>query len=592
MLTRPRERLITMKYSIPAYDVLLNVPDVWGDYQSEDKYFDDEELYEDFLKFFRYVFAWLGLPAPTRAQLELARYVSDQNNPHRMLMCLRGLSKSLTSQIYVLWRLLNDPDEHILVMSATGKRARNYTAFVQKLIKLLPVAQHLTPRHNIERTSGDSFDVQGATESDSPSVYAVGVGNAIAGFRATIVIYDDIESAQNSSSVVLREKLEHFASEANNLLMADKDESITLCTPHSRDSIYMDWIEKGYDCMIIPAQYPESDATYGVLLAPYLRERMKKFPSLTGTAVDERFPMSVLDSKRMRVGKSQYKLQYLLDTSESDAEKYPLKLSDLIIMDVDEKEAPIKVNYSSMPENTLHTRHHGFKLDRLYQPSFVSKEKMPYNTTVMAIDPSGRGADETGYAIGHYFNTRIFLSEIGGFKGGYDDDTLLQIVLMAKRKGVKIIVIESNFGDGAFAKMLRPVLQKNYPVCGIEETRATGQKEVRLISILEPLMNQHRLVVDKNLIDRDYEKTAMYSFTYQLTHLTSQPKSLRHDDALDAVEMVCSYLLELLDGDEDEGLLQHREKELDDYYQKYVEIYGDMTHMVDNGNPNFLDSFR
>jgi len=577
-------------YSIAAYDVLLHVPDEWGEFQSEDKFFDDEELYEDFLKFFRYSFAYLNLPAPTRAQLELARYVSDQNNPHRMLMCLRGLSKSLTSQLYVAWRLLLDPDEHILVMSATGKRAKNYTAFVQKLIKLLPVLKHMTPRHNIERTSADSFDVAGAMESDSPSVYAVGVGNAIAGFRATIVVYDDIESAQNSSSVVLREKLEHFASEANNLLMADKDESITLCTPHSRDSIYMDWIEKGYNCMIIPAEYPSSDAIYGNLLAPYLRDRLKKFPSLAGEAVDERFPMSVLNSKRMRIGKSQYKLQYLLDTAESDAEKYPLKLSDLIIMDIDKKEAPIKVTYSSMPDNTLHTRHHGFKTDRLYQPSYVSKEKLEYNTTVMSIDPSGRGSDETGYAIGHYLNTRVFLSEIGGFKGGYDDDTMLQIVLLAKRANVKQIIVESNFGDGAFAKMLRPYLQKHYAMCEIIETRATGQKEMRIISVLEPLMNQHRLVVDKNLIDRDYTKSAQYSFSYQLTHLTSQKQSLRHDDALDAVEMVCSHLLELLDGDEEEGLRQHREKELDEYYDNYISIYGEGYGIKSGNDLNFMDS--
>ena len=116
-------------------------------------------------------------------------------------MAMRSLSKSLTSQIYVVWRLLNDPDEHVLVMSAGMVRAGNYSQFVQKLIKLLPITKPMTPRHNIERTSSVSFDVAGATISDSPSVYAVGASTQVAGFRATLIIYDDVETAQSVESV-------------------------------------------------------------------------------------------------------------------------------------------------------------------------------------------------------------------------------------------------------------------------------------------------------------------------------------------------------------------------------------------------------
>ena len=36
----------------------------------------------------------------------------------------------------------------------------------------------------------------GATASDSPSMYAVGAGNQVTGMRASLVIYDDIETAQ------------------------------------------------------------------------------------------------------------------------------------------------------------------------------------------------------------------------------------------------------------------------------------------------------------------------------------------------------------------------------------------------------------
>ena len=78
----------------------------------------------------------------------MAKFVSDESKPHRMLMALRGLSKSLTSQLYVAWRLRRDPNEKILVMSGTGERAKNYSQFVQKLLKTLPICQDLAPRHN------------------------------------------------------------------------------------------------------------------------------------------------------------------------------------------------------------------------------------------------------------------------------------------------------------------------------------------------------------------------------------------------------------------------------------------------------------
>ena len=311
----------------------------WGNSYEDDKYFDDIDLEDHFILFYTYTFAYLGLPRPTRAQYEMALFCMDRSNPHRLIMAMRGLSKSLTSQIYVVWRLLNNPDEHILIMSAGKSRAGNYSQFVQKLIKILPITKPLAPRHNIERTSGESFDVAGATASDSPSVYAVGASTQIAGFRASLIIYDDIETAQSVESAVKSEAINTYAMEAQNLLMSGMDESITLCTPHSMSSIYINWIdEKGVIPFIIPALYPESSANYFGGLAPYIIEAINNNPTLHGLAVDERLNLDFLMSKKLRIGKSKFKLQYMLDVSESDALRCPLKLSDFIIDSVDEVE--------------------------------------------------------------------------------------------------------------------------------------------------------------------------------------------------------------------------------------------------------------
>ena len=552
----------------------------WGEVRWEDKYYDDEDLYDSFVCFVHYAFAWLGLPAPSRAQIELADFISDQKNKHRMLQCLRGLSKSLNAQLYTVWRLLNDPDEHILVMSATGDRAKRFTQFVQKLLHLLPVCNGMQPRHNKERTSAQSFDIAGATPSDSPSVYAVGIENQITGMRATLVIYDDIETPQNAGSAVTRDKIDHYASEAHNLLMTGRDETITLCTPHSMDSIYIDWVNaKGFKPLIIPAQYPEDTSVYGGHLAPYLMDRLKADPSLVGANTDERFTLDILANKQLKIGKSQYKLQYMLDVTASDELKHPLKLADLIVMDIDEEDAPIKVTPSSMRENLVMMKHNGFNTDRLYSPAFVSDERADYNYRVMAIDPSGRGKDETGLAIGYTLGGRIFLKKVTGLKGGYDYETLSTVANMCRDHKIDYLVIESNFGDGAFAKMLEPILAKLSPNTAIEEVRAVGKKEVRIIRTLEPLFNQRKIVIDKKVLDDDLKCDIVNSLTYQITRITEESGCLRHDDRIDALEILVSFIITQENFDEEAIMSRIEEdrlrEELAEFHRDFFLDYDD-----------------
>ena len=538
----------------------------WGRTYEDDKYFPDAQLEDDFIIFYTYAFAHLHLPRPTFAQYEMARYISDRSNPHRMVMAERGLSKSLTSQIYVVWRLLNDPNEKILVMSAGRTRASNYSQFVQKMIKMLPITKHMTPRHNMERTSGESFDVAGSAASDSPSVYAVGAATQVTGFRATLIVYDDIETAQTVESVVKTESINTFAMEAQNLLMSGKDESITLCTPHSINSIYVDWVEdKGFDLLIITGLYPplsDNKEKYWGKLAPYLVERVKADPSLVGQAVDERLNKDFLDSKKLRIGKSKFKLQYMLDVSDSDALRFPLKLSDFIVTDVDNDIAPLKIAWSSMPDNILFQKHRGFAKDKLYKPRSESQETAEYDLKLLSIDTAGRGADETGITMLFTLGTRMFVKKIIGLKGGYEDDNLINIAMMCEEFGIHTVVVEDNFGDGMFKKLLEPHIMKHSPFTSVEGMKVTGQKEVRIIEALEPMMNQHRIIVSKEVFEHDMlTDKVMNTFSYQLSHITKERDCLKHDDRLDSFTNAVTFAIEFLADDEDRVVEYYAEKE-------------------------------
>ena len=543
----------------------------WGVVIEDDKYWDEEYLIDNFFVFYVYTFAHLGLPAPTRMQLEIANYIANRENPHRLIWSPRGISKSMTSQIYVVWRLLRDPDEHILVLSQSGRRAKSYTQFVKKLIKLLPVTSNMSPRNNIERTSSESFDVVGAMASDSPSVYAAGVGNEITGMRASLLIIDDVETPLTAMSIALTERVQSGVDEAHNLLMSGKDESITLATPHSQNSLYLNWLDTGTHAFICPARYPSDQSVYMNFLAPFVKEAIDKDKSLIGRAIDERLDDGFLRAKELKIGKSKAKLQYMCDVSEADDLKHPLKLSDFIVDDVSDEDAPLKLGYSSMPDKMLYgVKHNGFKADKLYQPLYTSPERSSYERKIMSIDPSGRGKDELGIAIVYTLNTRLFVKKITGLQGGYDNSTMTNISELCKLHGVDTVVIESNFGDGAFAKMLEPYLP---PTVAIDELRVGGQKEVRIINALEPILNQHRIVIDKDTLEKDYQALTVNSFTFQLSHLTNERDCLKHDDRLDALANAIIYLIEEMSNDEEFGFERITEEISRENMEKTLEVF-------------------
>ena len=106
--------------------------------------------------------------------------------------------------------------------------------------------------------------------------------------------------------------------------------------------------------------------------------------------------------------------------------------------------------------------------------------------------------DESAYAVIKYLNGYLFLMEVGGYRNGYAPETLSALALKAKFYGVNEVVIESNFGDGMFLQLLKPVLNKTHP-CATSEVNNRTQKEQRIIDTLEPVMMQHRLIINTSV---------------------------------------------------------------------------------------------
>lgn len=539
---------------------------------------DKRILVNDSVEFQRYVFWHINLPVPTRDQMFMMEHLTnavlhEEQNPE-MLQAQRGLAKSLTVQILVNWLLLRNKDEKIVVVSATGRRAESFTLFCLNMIRAIPLLQHLYPNGD-QRSSGGKFDVAGRTPDDSPSVAAFGVTSAKTGSRASLIIYDDVEIPENSQTAQMREKLLAGVRDTSNLGISNQFREVCICTPQSAESVYNIMVDEDkFNRIIIPSEYPEKIEVYEGDLAPHIEIVCKTKPDMIGLNTDIRQNMKHLSKQKLK-GKARYKLQYMLDTELTDAEKYPLKLSDLIVMDLDKKVAPTHIEYSSESKHSLYDiKHNGFRGDNLYSPRYYNNERIAYEGISLFIDPSGRGTDETAWSVTAQLGGRIFILGLGGLEGGYDETTLNALAGIALRFNVNLVQIESNFGDGAFGELLKPILRKVHN-CAVEDIRATTQKETRIIEALEPTMMQHRLVVDKQIFIEDHKKPKQdYRFSYQLTHLTAVKGSLKHDDIIDCVGMGVSYWVESLARDTEEESDRYKKEQREAHLQKYIEKYG------------------
>tara|TARA_B110000503_G_scaffold111663_1_gene167229 strand:- start:275 stop:1945 length:1671 start_codon:yes stop_codon:yes gene_type:complete len=535
------------------------------------------EKLKDFRNFTYLVWSHLGLPEPTPIQYDIAHYL--QTSPKRSIIeAFRGVGKSYITAAYVVHQLLMNPELKFMVVSASKARADDFSTFTQRIIVELPICQHLVAKDG-QRWSKIAFDVAPARASGSPSVKSVGVTGQLTGSRADIIIADDVEVPNNSMTHMMREKLYETVKEFDAVLKPD-GKIIYLGTPQNEMSLYNILLTRGYDMRIWTSRYPtleRAEKAYGGRLAPILYDRMQKEEqAVYGLPTDpRRFDDEDLLERELSYGRSGFALQFMLDTSLSDSNKYPLKLSDLIIYSCDKDTAPEKMVYGIF-KPLLEIPNVGLAGDKFYAPEDTIG-RLEYQGSVLAIDPSGRGSDETAYAVVKMLNGYLYVVDAGGISGGYSESTLQHLTDLAKINKVNMVLIESNFGDGMFSELLKPYLLKSYPIT-MEEVRHSKQKEKRIIDTLEPVMNQHRLIVDPKVIQKDYDSVQnmppdvgmKYMLTYQMTRITKVRGALAHDDRLDVLAMAVQYWVDQMAADADVQIASRKEELLDFELDKFM----------------------
>lgn len=543
----------------------------------------EQRIRTDFRVFLTLVWRELDLPKPTRAQLSIADYL--QHGPKRLqISAFRGVGKSWITAAFVLWTLYCDPDRKIMVISASKERADNFSIFCQKLILDIDWLAHLRPKSDDQRWSRISFDVGPAKAHQAPSVKSVGITGQMTGSRAHLMVFDDCEVPLNSATDAQRSKLLQLVSEAEAILTPDEDSRIMfLGTPQSTFTIYRKLAERSYKPFVWPARYPRDASRYEGLLAPQLEEDMAKGVE-PWSPTDDRFTDIDLLERESAMGRSNFMLQFQLDTSLSDAEKFPLKFQDLIVTPLGE-ECAERYAWSADPRYCLKELNPvGLPGDRFYGPMFIDEGIVPYSETIVSIDPSGRGADETVAAVLSQANGYVFLRDMKAFRDGYSDDTLSAIVRFAKRYKATTLLIESNFGDGMVCELIKRHLIQQQLGANIEEVRATARKEERIIDTLEPVMNQHKLIVDPKVLEWDYasnpdappERRLEYMLMRQISMITRDRGAIRHDDRVDCLAQGVQWFVDSLAQSAHKAAAQRRNEE----WNAMVSAFEDHPHLA------------
>ena len=536
-------------------------------------------LQDDFKLFLQALWDQLDLPSPTRAQYAIADYL--QHGPKRLqIQAFRGVGKSWITGAFVLWTLFNDAEKKIMIISASKERADNMSIFLQKLIIETPWLAHLQPKSDDSRWSRISFDVA-CSPHQAPSVKSVGITGQLTGSRADLMVLDDIEVPGNSMTEMMREKLLQLCTEAESILTPKDDSRICyLGTPQSCFTVYNKLAERSYRPFVWPSRFPRKLASYEGQIAPQLQEDIDNGAEPWECTDPDRFDDDDLVQREASMGRSNFMLQFMLDTSLSDAEKFPLKMSDLIVTSVNPTQAPESIVWCSDPRNVIKDAPTvGLPGDYFYSHMDIVGKWDDYTETICSVDPSGKGADETAAAFVSQRNGFLYLHEMRAYKDGYSDTTLLDILKGCKKYNASTLLIESNFGDGIVAELFKKHLINTKQAIYIEETRANVRKEDRIIDSLEPVLNQHRLVVNRSVLEWDYssnkeeapEKRLLYMLFYQMSRMCREKFAVKHDDRLDCLAQAVQYYTDALSISAERAILDRKNQEFADILESFLD---------------------
>jgi len=136
-----------------------------------------------------------------------------------------------------------------------------------------------------------------------------------------------------------------------------------------------------------------------------------------------------------------------------------------------------------------------------------------------------------------------------------------------------------NFGDGIVGELFKKHLQQTKQAIDVEEVRANVRKEDRIIDALEPVMNQHRLIIDRGVVEWDYssnkdappEDRLLYMLFYQMSRMCREKGAVKHDDRLDCLAQGVKYFTDAMGISAYETVKLRRQEDWQDLMESFID---------------------
>lgn len=545
------------------------------------------------------ILAWIASgPYHAVQRHDTERPAIAENHPRRGIIGFRGVGKTYMIACYVCWLLYRDREHKIKIVSKTRPHAIATVGLIRDWIGAVWFLDPLTP-HKDQIDAAMQFEVAGSRESRTPSVAADGIGGQITGSRAHTVIADDVETPHNTATVEAREKLATDINEFEAVLYPG-GEIIYVGTYHNVESLYLKLVPRGYTFRSFPLVYP-APSDQLLQLSPMLERRLQLGLARPGDiTAPHRFDQEHVQ-RQQAVGRMYFDMQFRLLSNLASSSLYPLRLSDLIVFDIDPRQGPVSLTWGT--QNAAGSTAHpdlpcmGLTGDRLYRPIAVDADVRPYLTTKAFIDPAGRGRDETALAIASSLGGLIYVHAVIGIAGGITEPNLDFIAGACRDYNVRELVYESNIDVfGTFGQtlgvairrhFLEPNISEQHPAgwkCSISSMHSHSQsnKATRIIDTLEPVMSTHRLVMHPRALrptmpGGDPRSEPDHELQRQLAFLTREGGSLRFDDRVDALHGVVKLFKDTVAQDPTKAADRHRRRSIQEI------IAGDLA---DNQRPH------
>lgn len=530
----------------------------------------------------------LNFPDPSRIAYDVADYMVTGGD-RLIVMGFRGMAKSYIAITKGLHEVYIDPEEAmVLTTSATTRGATLNSYFALQMLNNFDWLAHLRPPPD-KRQGTNSFDVRGASPKKSESFASISLFGQLTSRRASLSIPDDIETPDTSDTEAARMELRKRHAEIPGAIIIPGGREIMLGTAQNEMSIYPELAtEKGYAMRMWPSEYPKPDEMkkFGPWLSPMIVSDLATNQGLAGLPTEpSRFPIEVLLQKERDFGRTEYARQFKLHLDAGSGNAAPLHLRDIPVIEWATPSVqpngqvalllPAEVRWGPSKDNLIgpEVKVDALHGDALHGPLHVSPpaDWLPVEVTWMYVDPSGAGLDETVSVVGAGLSAIAFICALEATIEGHTEETLRSIAVLAKLWAVGYIYVESNFGQGMFAALLRPFLTEISHACTIEEDRkGTVQKERRIIETLEPATSAHRVVMNLPIFRNDFKaashekveeaKRRFYRLTYQMTRITKVRGCIAHDDRVDGLASLVAKFAERMRQRTQDALANDKER--------------------------------